>query len=307
MDFMAGLLEATVRIAVPLALAALGGIFAERSGVFNIGLEGMMLAGAFFGVAGAVSTGSAWLGLAAALVAGAAFGFILALLSVRLSADQIVVGIMINLLALGVTSIVFRTVYGQQGQTGSAPRLPSLTIPIVSDIPLLGRALFAQDVLTYGSYLVVALATVYLFRMRGGVRLRAAGDEPYALDAAGVNVKNIRTLGVVVSGVLAAMGGAHLTLVQLSFFTDGMTQGRGFIALAAVIFGRWHPVGAFGAALLFASAEALQLRLQAVGANVPYELLGTLPYVLTIAALAGFVGKASPPAFVGRPFVKEGS
>ena len=305
MDILLGFLEATVRISVPLTLAAIGGLVAERAGVFNIGLEGMMLAGAFAGVLCAAASGSPWLGLLAASGIGALLGMLLGLLCVKLDGNQIVVGIMLNVLILGLTSILFRTLFGLDGQTGAAPRLPVIAIPFLSDIPIVGRVLFTQDALTYITFILIPVMTVMLFHTPFGIRLRAAGDQPFALDAAGVSVTKMRYIALAISGVCAALGGAHLTLVQLSFFTDGMTQGRGFVALAAVIFGKWHPVGACVAALLFASADAFQLRLQAAGVNLPYQLLGTLPYIVTIAALAGFMGRASPPSYVGKPFIKE--
>jgi simple sugar transport system permease protein len=212
---------------------------------------------------------------------------------------------MLNVFVLGLTSIIFRTVYGLQGQTGAAPKLPIIVIPYLSTVPIIGRVFFTQDILTYIAFLLVIMFTILIFKTPFGLRLRAAGDQPFALDAAGVSVRRIRYLCVILSGMLAALGGAHLTLVQLSFFMDGITRGRGFIALAAVIFGKWHPVGAFGAALLFGLAEAFQLRLQAMGLDVPYQLLAIIPYALTIGALAGIVGKAAPPSFVGKPFMKE--
>ncbi len=305
MEVLAGLLEATVRISIPLTLAALGGLLAERSGVFNIGLEGMMLFGAFAGAASAAALGSPWIGLVMAILIGASLGLLLGWMCVTLDGEQIVVGIMLNVFVLGLTSILFRTLFGMTGQTGAAPKLPILAIPVLSDLPIVGRALFAQDVLTYITIVLIVFLTVVIFHTPFGIRLRAAGDQPFALDSAGVSVKRIRYAALVGSGILAGLGGAHLTLVQLSYFTDGMTNGRGFIALAAIIFGRWHPVGAFTAALLFALVEAVQLRLQAFGVGVPYQLLATLPYVVTIAALAGFVGRAAPPAYAGIHFSKD--
>lgn len=304
MDFISALLEAGVRIAIPLTLAAFGGLLAERAGVFNIGLEGLMLFGAFAGVTVAYFLQSAWLGVLGALAVGGLLAILLAFFFVTLRGDQIVVGIVFNLLSLGLTSMLFRSIFGDQGQTGAAPSLHQLRIPGLADIPIIGRAFFDQDPLTYITYALVGLLTVLLFQTRMGLRWRAAGDGPASLDAAGISVGRMRYIAVVGSGMLAALGGAHLTLAQTSFFSDGMSNGRGFIALGAVIVGRWHPVGALAAALLFAVAEALQLRLQATGVNVPYQLLGMLPYILTIAALAGFVGRARPPAFVGQPFSK---
>lgn len=304
-DIITGLLEATVRMSIPLTLAAMGGLLCERSGVFNIGLEGMMLFGAFVGVTIAGVTNSSFIGLGAAILIGAVLGLFLGILCISLDGDQIVVGIMLNVFVLGLTSIIFRTVFGPQGQTGAAPKIPVITIPYLSKIPIVGPVLFRQDLLTYITFGLILLLTIIIFKTPFGLRLRSAGDQPFALDSAGVSVKKTRYLCVVISGMLAALGGAHLTLVQLSFFMDGITRGRGFIALAAVIFGKWHPVGAFGAALLFGLAEAFQLRLQAMGLDVPYQLLATIPYLLTIGALAGIVGRVAPPAFVGKPFVKE--
>ncbi|HET9186263.1 MAG TPA: ABC transporter permease [Solirubrobacterales bacterium] len=304
MNFVHGLLDTTVTVAIPLALAACGGLMAERAGVFNIGLEGMMLVGAFVGVVASYYTHSAWPGIVAAPLAGAALGALLGGLCVSLRGDQIVVGIMLNILALGLTSLLFRAIFGLQGQSGTVAALHPIRIPGLADIPYLGQALFDQDAIAYLAYLIVIGLTVFLFRTPGGMRWRSAGDAPSALEAAGVSVVRMRYMAVLVSGALAGLAGAHLTLGETPFFSDGMTNGRGFIALGAVIVGRWNPVGALLAALLFGVAQATQLQLQASGVDVPYQLLGMLPYVLTIAVLAGAAGRSHAPRFVGRPYIK---
>ena len=306
-DFFGALgpiLSSTIRNATPLVFAAMGGMFSERSGVVNIALEGLMLISAFAGVAGAFLTGSAWIGLGFALAAGLSFALIHALMCVTFEADQIISGTAINLLALGGTGFLMVEVFGQGGTSPRVPRFGSLGIPVLQDIPLIGPALFDQSLLVYLMYVLVPVTFFIVFRTPFGLRLRATGEVPEAVDTAGVSVARMRYYGVGLSGLLAALGGAYLSMGLLSAFTEGMTNGRGFIALAALIFGRWNPIGAAGAALLFGFAQAVTFR--AGGQEVvPIEFLQMLPYILTIVVLAGFGGRAIAPAAIGKPYRKE--
>src|SRR3712207_495480 len=252
---LGSLLASTIRNATPLIFAALGGLFSERSGVVNIGLEGLMLIAAFAGVAGAHFSGSALVGLATALAAGLAFALIHALMCVTFEADQIISGTAINLLALGGTGFLLVVIFGTGGTSPRVEGFEELPIPLLSDIPIVGPALFSQSLLVYLMYLLVPATFFLLFRTPFGLRLRATGEVPEAVDTAGVSVTRMRYYGVALSGLLTALGGVYLSMGLLSAFTENMTGGRGFIALAALIFGRWNPVGAAGAALLFRSEE----------------------------------------------------
>jgi len=297
------LLAATIRNATPLVFAALGGMFSERSGVVNIGLEGLMLISAFAGVVGAFLSGSAWIGLLFALGAGLTFGLVHAVMCVTFEADQIISGTAINLLALGGTGFLMVIVFNQGGTSPDVEKFSPVAIPLLSQIPVIGQALFDQSLLVYLMYAMVPITFFILFRTPFGLRLRATGEVPEAVDTAGVSVTRMRYFGVALSGMLAALGGVYLSMGILSSFSEGMTGGRGFIALAALIFGRWHPIGAAGAALLFGFAQALTIRVPPEA--VPNEFIQMIPYVLTIVVLAGFGGRAIAPAAIGKPYRKE--
>lgn len=303
MDELTALLASTIRNATPLGFAALGGLFSERSGVINIGLEGMMLISAFAGVAGAHATGSTVVGLLFALIVGLLFGLVHAVASITFEADQIISGIAINLLALGGTGLLMVLVFGSGGTSPRIEPFSRIDIPVLGDIPIIG-AVFSQSVLVYLLYALVPICWWVLYRSRFGLRLRAVGEVPEAVDTAGVNVFRLRYIGVGLSGMLAGLGGAFLSMSLLSAFTEGMTNGRGFIALAALIFGRWNPIGAFAAALLFGFAQAVVFR-GGIGFTVPQEFIEMFPYLLVIVALVGFGGRAVPPAASGRPYRKE--
>jgi simple sugar transport system permease protein len=297
------LLASTIRNSTPLIFAALGGMFSERSGVVNIGLEGLMLISAFAGVVGASLSGSALVGLGFALAAGLIFALIHALMSITFEADQIISGTAINLLALGGTGFLMVQVFGSGGTSPRVPGFKEVAIPLLSDIPLIGPALFNQSLLVYLMYLLIPTTWFVVFRTPFGLRLRATGEVPEAVDTAGVSVSRMRYYGVALSGLLAACGGVYLSMGILSAFTEGMTNGRGFIALAALIFGRWNPIGAAGAALLF--GFALAVTYQVPQEVIPLEFIQMLPYILTIVALAVFGGRAIAPAAIGKPYRKE--
>jgi simple sugar transport system permease protein len=306
LPFLTDYLNASLRLAVPLAFAALGGLLSERSGVLNIGLEGMLLTGGF--VSAAVTFyagGNVWLGILAALAAGALVGLLHAFLCVTLRVDQLVSGLAINLSAAGLTAFMSRLVFTKE-TTQKLPGLPEIALPGLSRIPLLGSLLFSQDALVYLLFFWVILSTYILFCTSWGLTLRAVGEYPRAADTAGIQVYWVRYLSVILCGALAALGGAYLVLVHVKFFTEDITAGKGYIALAALIFGRWHPVSTLFACLLFGASEALQLRIQAFNLNIPYQFLILLPYAIALLAMVGLAGKSTPPAALGIPYSKEG-
>jgi simple sugar transport system permease protein len=298
------LVAAMLRFATPLIFGALGGIVSERSGVVNIGIEGMMLTGAFFGIFGADLTGSWLLGLVCAMAAGAVIALVHAVFSITLRADQIVSGVAINLLALGVTGYVFVEHYGAEGTPDDIPRAPDITLPLIRDVGFVGDAIGRMNLLTWLALITVAGLAVFLFRTPQGLRLRAIGEQPRAAETVGLSVIRTRYLAVVASGVLAAVGGAYLSIGFLGSFNQNMTAGRGYIALAAVIFGAWRPGGALAAALLFGFSSALAQRLPAFSESTA-TLFQALPYVLTLIAVAGVIGRSRPPAAVGQPYTRE--
>jgi ABC-type uncharacterized transport system permease subunit len=301
---MEALLEAAVRLAAPLLLAALGELVVQRSGVVNIGIEGMMLVGAFAAFAAAVASGSPAVGLAAALAASLATGALFAAFVVGRKADAIVVGTAVNLLALGATGLGLRSWFATGAP--STPRLGAALVPGLADWPLLGPLLFGQSLFVPLAFAATAGVALFLGRMRAGLRLRAVGELARAADAEGVRVGAVRAAAVLFGAGCAGLGGAALTLSLADTFTEGMTAGRGFIALAIVIFGRWSAVGVLAAALFFGAANALQFRLQARGVGLPYPLFLMFPYVVTLAVLAFSTGRARSPGDLGRPYRREG-
>jgi simple sugar transport system permease protein len=304
------LTAATFRFATPLIFAAMGGILCERSGVVNIALEGMMLMGAFFGIWGADKTGSWELGLLIAMAAGGALALVHAFFTISLRADQIVTGFALNFLALGITGYFFISIYGDQGLQidFGVPDWPHLHF--LSDIPYIGHFLdeaFGQlNLMIWLAFLLIVVMHILMFRTPLGLRIRSVGEHPLAADTVGISVYKTRYAAVVVSGMLAALGGAYLSVGDVHSFNQNMTNGRGYIALAAVIFGNWRPFGAFGATLLFGVAYSLGLvRLPAAYGQSTGTLFQTLPYVLTLIAVAGVIGRSIPPAAVGRPYKKQ--
>ena len=290
--------------ATPLVLAALGGMMCERSGVVNIALEGIMLTGAFIGYFVAFLTQNLWLGLLAAIVSGMLIATLHAVLSVSFLVDQIVSGTVINILAVGVTGVFYRT-YLETATTAGPGTLPHWNLPVLSSIPVLGPILFQNQLVTYAMLVLIFVVHFVLFNTVWGLRTRACGENPRAAETAGINVYFVRYVNVIASGALAGLGGAYFSLQQIGTFLPNMTGGRGFIALAAMIFGKWTPGGAFLASLLFTGSDQLGSRLQSVfQVHVPLQFLGMLPYVLTIVVVAGAMGRAIAPAAVGRPYKK---
>jgi general nucleoside transport system permease protein len=302
--FNAGLLAATLRFATPLMFAAIGGIFNERSGVVNIGLEGMMLAGAFFGIWAAAWSGSWVVGLGFAMFAGGSLALVHAFFSIHLRADQIVIGTAINFLALGLTGYLFRYIYGPQGTPAEISRIPDVHLGFIKDIPYLGEVFGQLNLMIWVMFALLVTSWIVLFKTPIGLRLRSVGEHPRAADTVGISVYGIRYGAVILSGMLAALGGAYLSIGFTGTFNENMTAGRGFIALAAVIFGKWNPFGAFGACLLFGFASAVSIPLQRE-ADISANLLSTLPYALTLIALIGVIGRSVGPAAVGRPYTKQ--
>jgi len=298
------LLAAALRFATPLTFAAIGGMFSERSGVVNIGLEGMMLMGAFFGIWGAVETGSWILGLVAAMAAGGGLALVHAFFAIHLRADQIVGGTAVNFLALGITGYLYIDVFGEQGTPSDVPEIPDVRLPFLEDVYFLGPIFGQMNLMIWLSLLLLVVSYVVMFRTPIGLRIRSVGEHPRAADTVGISVYRIRYAAVVVSGMLAALGGAYLSIGFVSSFTENMTAGRGFIALAALIFGNWRPFGAFGAALLFGFSSALAQRLPEYSESGAL-LFQALPYVLTLIAVAGVIGRSVPPAAIGRPYKKQ--
>ena len=305
------LTAATLRWATPLVFAAIGGLFSERSGVVNIGLEGMMLMGAFFGVYGADVTDSWVLGILIGMASGAALALVHAFFSIHLRSDQIVSGTAINFLALGLTGYLYIDLYGTEG-TADIPPVPDVHLNFLEKVPpdqlgnYLDRAFGQLNLLVWLALATVVLAYIVVFRTTLGLRIRSVGEHPRAADTVGISVYGIRYLAVVTSGALAALGGVYLSIGFVHSFTENMTAGKGFIALAALIFGKWKPFGVLGAALLFGFASAVAPRLENVESWATYgTLFQTLPYILTLIAVAGVIGRSIPPAAVGRPYVKQ--
>ncbi|MBF9049406.1 ABC transporter permease [Roseobacter sp. HKCCD9010] len=301
---LTGMLQATVVRAMPIALGALAAVFCERVAVVNIAVEGMLLAGAFTGaLMGSVLGG--WGGLLSAVVIGGLFGFILAALVVTYRMDQIIAGVVINLFVLGLTSYVSSQVFAEMRHLNNAPVFRAIKIPVLGDIPVIGPMLFHQNIFVYGALIMVAVSTYYLFHTRNGLRARAVGEHPRAADTLGIDVYWTRYVHVTIGGMIAGFGGAWFTLGSVGRFDENMTGGRGFIALAAMIFGRWHPVGALMAALVFGFTDSLQQKLALLNTPIPSEFLAMAPYIATIIVVAGLIGRARAPAADGKPYIKE--
>ncbi|NSZ20024.1 ABC transporter permease [Agrobacterium vitis] len=302
-----GYLEASMRLAMPIMLAALGGIFAERSGVLNIALEGMMLAGSFTGFVAAYTTGNLWLGVVAGMLAGTAVGAVLMLYAVLIGSNQVVVGVAINLLIVGVTSFLYRSVFGVGTATPRVSSFAPVDLAWLSNLPLVGPLLFHQAPIVYVGLILVPVVWIVMTKTAFGWQVTAAGEHPEALETLGISVTRTRFICLLMSGLLAGLGGAFLSLSATGIFIDNMTAGRGYIALAILVLGRRHPLGVLLAAMLFGAADALQLRGQTLGIALPYQAFLTLPYILTILVLVLFAGKARNPAALGIPFRRASS
>ncbi|MGO3886256.1 MAG: ABC transporter permease [Mycetocola sp.] len=301
-----GLLLGSIALSAPLIFGALGGVLSERVGVVNVAIEGQLLSGAFTSAMVASITGNALVGLVAAMVAGVLVGMVLAVFSIRYFVEQVIVGVVLNVLVAGLTGFLYSTVMtSNETLFNSPPKLPQLPIPVLSEIPVIGPILFRQTLIIYLMYVAIFLVWWGLYKTKWGLRLRAVGEHPQAADTVGIRVNMTRFWNVSLAGAIAGLGGAYFTLGSVGGFTKEMTAGAGFIALAAVIFGRWDPIKATLAALLFGFASNLQNVLGAIGSPVPSEFMLMLPYVITILAVAGFVGQSRGPAASGKAYIKQ--
>jgi ABC-type uncharacterized transport system permease subunit len=301
-DFLA----ATLRLTTPLLLAALGGVFSERSGVLNLGLEGAMLMGAFFGFLGSLYTQNVYMGFLIAALAGASITLIHAFMSVTVKVNQIVTALGVNMLALGITSTAFRLFFGEQLLQLESPGLEPLNFGPLSDIPFFGKVFFSQTLIVYIAFLLIPVVHFIIFKTHWGLNIRATGEHPKAVDTVGIDVYKVRYISIVISGVLAGLGGAAVTLTGINTFYDNITAGRGFIAFAAIVFGKWTPIGAALATLLFGAGDALQLRMQGLGFDIPYAYFYMLPYVVTLISLIFFMGPSKGPVASGVSYIKSG-
>lgn len=305
MDFLQELLIATVRMTTPLLLVALGELYSERVGLVNIGLDGIMTFGASVGFIVGYTTGNPYLGLMAGALAGVSINMIFAFCTITLSAEQIIYGMALNILAPAVSIFLYRMVFGIQSRLIQGPSLQNIPIPYLSNIPLIGKALFNQTLVVYFLYFAVIATMVFFNKTKQGLNYKAVGEYPKAAESLGINVFRLKYIGCIICGALAGMGGAFLTTAYINTYSEGIVSGRGFIALSAVIFGRWMPSGVVIATLLFGFTDALQIRLQILSPSTPYQLISMLPYVFTLVALAVFGIKKAGPKANGKPYLRE--
>jgi general nucleoside transport system permease protein len=295
-------LSSTIGMATPILLAALGELLVEESGIINVGIEGAMLCGAFFALAVAYFSGSTMLGLGAGMSAGLAINAILALLVINLAVNQVVAGTALDIFAVGVTGVFYRKLFGITGKAFIVKLIPKLQFGRLADIPILGGALFTHNILVYLAFALVPSTGYLLWRTRYGLSLRAAGERPEAADSLGLDVYRLRWQALLVAGLLTGLGGAYLTLAYAGTFVENISAGRGYVALAVVILGRWKPWGLAAASILFGAAMALQFGLQALGTTIPYQIFLALPYALTLVVLAAVGGQAASPSALGEPY-----
>jgi len=300
------IVASAIRLATPLIFASLGGVFSERSGVVNIALEGIMIMGAFFAVLFTHLTGNPWIGVLAAIIIGILTSLLLAVVSIHLRGNQVVAGVAINLLAVSLTAFLLEMVWNRSGSTPSVEKaLTDNPFEFLEGIPVLGDLFSRFTPFVYFAFLMVGISYYVLFKTSFGLRIRAVGEHPRAADTVGINVYLTRYICVMISGALAGIAGASLSIGTISLFREGMTAGKGFIALAAMIFGKWHPIGALFACLFFGLADAIQIQAQSFGIPIAQEFLQMLPYVATILALAGVVGRSVAPKADGQPYEKD--
>jgi simple sugar transport system permease protein len=302
---LVGIFQTTLYRAVPITFGALSGVLCERSGVVNIAIEGMLLSGAFTAAVVASITGNNWIGVIGAVIVGGLLAFVLAVLSIRYRVNQIIAGTVINIFAVGLTSFLSTRVLSANKQLNIPPRFDPISVPILSDIPIVGPVFFSGNFFTYALFALIIVIHFALFYTRYGLRVRSVGEHPRAADTVGINVTFTRYRNVILGGMVAGIGGAYFTVGSTGAFEREMTAGRGFIGLAAMIFGGWTPVGAFLAGLVFGFADALQSRLSILGSPVPSEFLLMVPYITTIVVVAGLVGRVRMPAADGQPYKKE--
>ena len=303
---LVGLLQGSLLLAVPLVFGAMSGILCERAGVINIAIEGQLLTGAFVAAVVASLTQNAYLGLIAAPLGGLFIGLLLAVFAIKYFVDQVILGVVLNVLAVGLTSFLYGRLLAPNQETwNSPPTFSPVPIPVLSDIPIIGPILFNQNIVVYAMYIIVIVINIALFRTKWGLRVRAVGEHPTAADTVGIKVNSVRFRNVLLGGAVAGLGGAFFTVASVGAFGKEMTAGKGFIALAAVIFGRWKPLGALAAALFFGFADNLQSVLSIIGTPIPSEFMLMTPYLATLLAVAGLVGKVRAPAADGIPYKKS--
>lgn len=303
-NIIGGLFTSDLRMATPILLSALGLLIMNRSGLVNIGCEGIMLMATFVAVAGTYYTHNVWLGMICAMVVAGVMGALFAFLTVTLRANQIVVGVAFNTLGTGVSTVLYRMLFGMDFVSVKEYAFTRISVPVLKDIPLVGEAIFDQMPVVYLAFLLVPVVSYFLFRTPAGLNLRSVGENPRAADTLGIDVYRMRYAASIAGCMLMGMGGAFLSTGLLNSFQEGMTANRGFIALAAVIFGKYKPTGVMLATMLFALGLAVANLLPSIGSNIPYNIVTMIPYLLTIVALAGFVGKVTPPAAAGKPYKK---
>ena len=294
--FSMNMLMATIRMAVPLVLASIGGVLCERSGIINLGIEGMMLMGAFGAVVGAHFTGSAWLGVLFGIIVGGLFGLLHALLCIKFRTNQSVSGVGINIFASGLTIVLCRAIWDSDGSSGTVEQVPNMTIPGLNQIPVIGQLFDNQSPFLYLTAIIVAVSWYVMYKSNVGLRLRTIGDHPKAAATAGVNVTKYRYVCVILCGMLCGLAGAYLSIVQSNLFVKEMVAGRGFMAMAATIFGGWNPAGSLLASLLFAFAQALRINVEMA---LPQRILQMVPYLLTLVVLIGFGRRVQGPKAAG--------
>lgn len=305
MTFITELLLSTIRMATPLLLCALGEMFGQKAGMLNIGLDGIMTFGAFFSFLVTYFSGNMLLGVLSGAAAGIVINLIYGFCTITLNSQQIVNGMGINLLAPAVATFVYKATFGISASLAQVPVIPTIPIPVLSKIPVIGPVLFNHNPIAYLTFLLVPLCSIFFSRTKPGLNLRGIGEYPRAMESIGVNVIRVKYLACIVSGLLAGLGGTYLSLCYIGSYSEGMVAGRGFIALSAVIFGRWTPVGIMLATLLFGFADAIQLRIQVHYSAIPFQLLAMLPYLLTLFALIFSNKKNAGPNAVGKPYFRE--
>lgn len=296
--------QSIIRLTTPILLASLGCMFTARVGIINFAMEGIMLMGAFGGYYGSYLMGDPFMGLIFGMGAGVLTALILGVTSINAGVDQVVAGTGINIFAIGMSGFLLNSLFGRE-KPRSVDSLQDVVIPYLSDIPYIGKILFQQNMLVYMTFIIIPVCWYVIFHTPFGLSMRAVGENPRAADSVGVNVNRIKYAGVVLSGMLGGLGGACLSIVNLSVFMENMVSGRGYLAWSTVTVGKWNPFGILAAAGMFGSADALQLRMQIFGIQFPYQILLMFPYILTMLVLAGVVGKTIPPASMGRPYKKE--
>ena len=304
--FIVQLLASTLRMATPVLYAGLGETFSQRAGITNIGIEGIMMIGACTGFVGASVTGSLFWGLLIAIASGILINSLFAIGTIVFHGNQIVLGTALNILAAGLSTFLYRGVFGILSVPETINGFGRIPIPLLSQIPILGDVLFNQNILVYAALLLVPACSFFLYRTKAGLKLRAVGEHPRAADSMGIDVYGQRFIGCILGGMLCGIGGMYLSVAYMNSYVDNIVSGRGFIALAAVIFGKWDPKGVLFATLLFGFADALQLRAQAIGLGIPYQFMLMVPYVVTLAAMILVVGKSSGPKANGTNYLRDG-